>query len=167
MSSQVTDPTDTTDKEQQTTPRDQTITGVEKVTPSRFMKQAADGGIRTVGQQSHGKAPTTEKAAAKAAALKADKKRATSPKVFYPPGSNTGGKKTKRKKKHLRRTKKGGHCGKNINKINRLLKALKKEMKILERKQKSYYTKSKKLKKGANKKHIKSFKKLKLKLNKI
>ena len=40
-------------------------------------------------------------------------------------------------------------------------------MKILERKQKSYYTKSKKLKKGANKKHIKTFKKLKLKLNKI
>lgn len=159
MSSQVTD------KEQQTTPREQTITDVEKVTPTRFMKQQSDGGIRKLGQQPHAKAPTTEEAAAKAAALKAEKKRATSPQVFYPP--NRGGKKTKRKKRHQRRTKKGGHCGKNINKINRLLKALKKEMKILERKQKSYYTKSKKLKKGANKKHIKTFKKLKLKLNKI
>lgn len=80
---------------------------------------------------------------------------------------STGGNKTKRKKKHHRRIKKGGHCGKNIRKINRLLKTLKKEMKKLERKQKSYYTKSKKIKKSANKKHIKTFKKLKLKLNKI
>ncbi len=77
----------------------------------------------------------------------------------------SGGKKTKRKKRHRR--KKGGHCSKNINKINRLIKTLKKEMKKLERKQKSYYTKSKKIKKSANKKHIKTFKKLKLKLNKI
>ena len=74
---------------------------------------------------------------------------------------------TKRKKKHRRRTRKGGHCGKSINKIKRLIKALKKEMKILERKQKSYYTKSKKVKKKANKNHIKTFKKLKLQLNKI
>jgi hypothetical protein len=79
-----------------------------------------------------------------------------------------GGKKSKRKKKHRRRiSKRGGHCGKTINKINKLLKALKKEMRILERKQKSYYTKSKKLKNKINKKHVKTFKKLKLKLNKI
>jgi len=160
MSSQVTK-----DEEQQTTPREGIVVG-EKVTPTRFMKQKEDGGERVLGKQSHGKAPTTKEAREKAEYLKALEKGRTSPKVFYPPGSR-GGKKTKRKKRHQRRTKKGGHCGKNINKINRLLKALKKEMKILERKQKSYYTKSKKLKKGANKKHIKSFKKLKLKLNKI
>jgi hypothetical protein len=166
MSSQATD------QEQQTTPRDQPITeGVEKVTPSRFLTQLGQDvkgktGVRILGQQPSVKAHTTDEAAAKAAVLKAAKKIETSPQVFFPP--RKGGTKSKRKKKHRRRTsKRGGHCGKSINKINRLLKALKKEMKILERKQKSYYTKSKKVKKNANKRHIKTFKKLKLQLNKI
>lgn len=166
MSSQATD------QEQQTTPRDQTITkGVEKVTPSRFLTplgKVVKGkqGLRVLGKQPSVKAPTTEDAKEKADLLKALEKGRTSPQVFFPP--RKGGTKSKRKKKHRRRTsKRGGHCGKSINKINRLLKALKKEMKILERKQKSYYTKSKKVKKNANKRHIKTFKKLKLQLNKI